>query len=623
MFEFGLRILVVFLCAAVITSAAQVAVWAVRPWVYEVRTWLSPAFQMPQTVSIGRVDLIEGDKIKSVEGRTISRQLSHLVTQIYDTLTRNLEADYKTLTGAGYSVVDTTVRGGQIFSAQTGEQVTFEVEIFKFDVAGLLNYFQSALSKSDSVSALIEITEKSSRVFVEVSPVKGPSERLIEETESTLQDALERAACAIARSYLGRDRVFDGLSTKAFCAYVEALQDVQNFIRISAGRVRRGEAFDLTTVQSIAAPFETEPLGTSDCAIVHLMRASLYRLGNRHSEALAQLELAERTVPDHPFVTSNLAAWRREEADRRRARDLIDKQEVATAGQIAETYRKLADQPALRAINYAGMRDAFLQMERPGHAKIAVLDTGYTQAGEAPDGYATILPSESFVDGEGPDDGAGHGTFNVNLLAALLPVDNADIVPIKVLSNDGFGTELTILSGMDRALQIGATLICANLGGSGRAVSVVYQRVVDVANDSGAFVVAAAGNGSRRAEGYVAPVDSPANTPGAIAVGGSDQAGNWADFSPGPDGVGLVLPAVDVLTTQDGVEVRAFSGTTFSNVIGCALVAAAQIVDPALTRERLMEMIARASKEIVPGGPKILDALEFIHLVAEGRQSPR
>jgi hypothetical protein len=59
------------------------------------------------------------------------------------------------------------------------------------------------------------------------------------------------------------------------------LREVQSFIATSAGRVRRGDAFDLETIQFIAAPFETAPLNTSNCAIVHLMLASLLECAPR------------------------------------------------------------------------------------------------------------------------------------------------------------------------------------------------------------------------------------------------------------------------------------------------------------------------------------------------------
>ncbi|MEM9342960.1 MAG: S8 family serine peptidase [Pseudomonadota bacterium] len=614
MFELGLRVFILFVCAGVVWTTFQVAVWTVSPWANWVRSKTTDGFEPAQTVTIAPVDMLEGGAIKNVEGKTIAKQLGHQVDAIKAVLARDLESDYQTLADQGISIVDTTVRGGEVFSAQSGDRITFQAELFSFDIAGLLNYVHGALEKRDSIATMIELGEKRSRVFVEVSPVGGAKTRIIEDTGPSLKAAIDRAACAVAAAYLAKADEYGAMSPEAFCAYQQQLALVQDFIARNARNVRNGLPIDSDGVRQVAEPFEQAPLSTSGAAIVDLILAGLYRLEGRREDAFARLNAARESVPRHPFVLANFDAWQREVETRETASKLI-----ATAVMIGprtpldDVYQKLREQEALQAINYPAMLDRVAPHATGSTVKVAILDTGFTPSGaiSAPQ----IADAISVTPDNGAEDALGHGNMSTNLLAALLPFESVEVLPIKIF--DAYGSrDSQVLAGFDRAFDNGADVICANFGRAGD-VSPLYEMTAEEARQRGTLILAAAGNGSRRGAKQIAPVTVPANTPGIISVGAADGA-EWADFSPGPDGVDLVVPSVRIQTTQDGYRFTEMSGTSYGNVVACAMATAARLVAPDLTQEAFLAAANAAATRQGTEGPRIPDAAALIDEVIAG-----
>ncbi len=209
--------------------------------------------------------------------------------------------------------------------------------------------------------------------------------------------------------------------------------------------------------------------------------------------------------------------------------------------------------------------------------KLAMLDTGIDLT--HPDFAGRPIISKSFVDGEVAQDGNGHGTHTAGTACGpLRPAGqprygvayNATVYAGKVLANSGSGAEEAVLGGIHWALDEGCQVISMSLAspvGAGDAFVQDYDTVGKVALDESCLIVAAAGNFSRRGQGVIAPVASPANCPSILSVGAVDSALQIADFSCGSvnsgQNVDLVGPGVDVLSSWPGGYNR-LSGTSMA-----------------------------------------------------------
>lgn len=171
--------------------------------------------------------------------------------------------------------------------------------------------------------------------------------------------------------------------------------------------------------------------------------------------------------------------------------------------------------------------------------RVAVLDTGH--ALDHPDYAGRPVVSRSFVQGQAVQDGHGHGTHVVGTACGpRVPpggsrrygvATDAAILVGKVLSNQGSGSDSSILAGINWAVANGARVISMSLGASVRQISLAYEVVGQRALRAGALIVAAAGNNANRAAGNVGFVGMPANSPSIMAVGAVDANLRVANFS--------------------------------------------------------------------------------------------
>ena len=128
----------------------------------------------------------------------------------------------------------------------------------------------------------------------------------------------------------------------------------------------------------------------------------------------------------------------------------------------------------------------------------------------------------SFIDGQ-EGDGNGHGTHTAGTFAGTKygVAKKADIVSVKVLSDEGSGSTSGIISGIDWAVndmksrgKVRKAVANLSLGG---ARSEANNQAVKAATEAGLFVAVAAGN-----DGLPADLYSPASEPTACTVAASD-----------------------------------------------------------------------------------------------------
>lgn len=171
--------------------------------------------------------------------------------------------------------------------------------------------------------------------------------------------------------------------------------------------------------------------------------------------------------------------------------------------------------------------------------RVAVLDTGLDF--QHPDFQGRAIVSRSFIAGQTAQDGNRHGTHCTG--TACGPRQPASgvrrygvaygstIYIGKVLSNQGSGATAGIVAGIEWAAVNGCQVVSMSLGADIDQKILQYDVPIQRALNAGTLVIAAAGNGARRAQGNFGFVGAPANADAAMAVGALDAQLRVANFS--------------------------------------------------------------------------------------------
>ena len=221
--------------------------------------------------------------------------------------------------------------------------------------------------------------------------------------------------------------------------------------------------------------------------------------------------------------------------------------------------------------------------------KVAVLDTGFDEKHQ--DFIGRTITKKLFASRSSEGDVHGHGTHCIGTACGpLRPTTGprygvayeAEIYAGKVLGDDGFGTDRSIIAGMDWALDQKCHIISMSLGAATRVGDQPnddYEQIGQVCLDAGTLVVAASGNESARPQ-RISPVGSPANASTIMAVGAVDSALVPAPFScgginPGQE-VDIAAPGVGVLSCLPGNKYDRWDGTSMAtpHVAGVAALIA-------------------------------------------------
>jgi subtilisin family serine protease len=177
----------------------------------------------------------------------------------------------------------------------------------------------------------------------------------------------------------------------------------------------------------------------------------------------------------------------------------------------------------------------------------------------------------------GLDDGNGHGTHVAGTIAALNNdigvvgvAAGAMVVPVKVLSARGSGSNSGVIAGVDHVAQYGHAGDAANMSLGGGVSTALDQAVLNASNISGVKFALAAGNETDDANNH-----SPArvNGPNVITVSAHDINDRFASFSNyGNPPVDFCAPGVSVLSTWKGDSYNTISGTSMATPHVCGIL---------------------------------------------------
>ncbi len=228
--------------------------------------------------------------------------------------------------------------------------------------------------------------------------------------------------------------------------------------------------------------------------------------------------------------------------------------------------------------------------------KVAVLDTGFDFT--HPDFSGRTIHRKSFVGTRQAIDKEGHGTHTAAVVAGgkklkgggrggEAPGTRYGVAPGvrlfigKIMDDNGEGSDMQALAGIEWALDKGCQVISMSLGAAadeGGGYSLIYEQVGQIAAERNCLLIAAAGNESEREFGIVAAVNHPANCPSIMAVGGLTPALEVAEYSCAGTGEGvgqvdIAAPGDEILSAKPGGGYRRQSGTSMATAFVAGLAA--------------------------------------------------
>lgn len=231
--------------------------------------------------------------------------------------------------------------------------------------------------------------------------------------------------------------------------------------------------------------------------------------------------------------------------------------------------------------------------------RVAIIDTGIDTT--HPDLVGQIIETiDVFAEAE-MNDRQGHGTHTAGIIAAKPNslthtrgiCGSCQIIAIKAINDDGYGSDVTVAQGIDDAIDAGAAVINLSIGSSNDAP--VIKTAIERAIAADIIVVAAAGNSEKSpAEAFF-----PAAYPGVLAVSATDRSNQIAPFAQNNPGIDIVAPGVEIISTSPfGAGYSMEQGTSTAAPQVTATVALVRALRPDLTAQQTQELILAHTRDL-------------------------
>ena len=216
---------------------------------------------------------------------------------------------------------------------------------------------------------------------------------------------------------------------------------------------------------------------------------------------------------------------------------------------------------------------------------VAVLDSGVMDDHEFLDGYVLKDKGYDFINN---DDWAyadhDHGTHVTGtVIDGTRALGNVKILPVKVLDENGSGSDVQVSLGILYAAEQNVDVINMSLGGEG--YSYMMREAVDMAVEHGVTVVVSAGN-----DNSDAAEQSPACFDNVICVASTTRYAELSDFSNYGEVVDVSAPGSGIYSSipydtadASAVKYATMSGTSMATPHASAAAALLLTAEPALT----------------------------------------
>lgn len=263
--------------------------------------------------------------------------------------------------------------------------------------------------------------------------------------------------------------------------------------------------------------------------------------------------------------------------------------------------------------------------------KIAIIDTGVDTAHFCFTGDKFVKGFDFVNNDDDPFDDNSHGTHCAGIAAANSDkikgvAPDAKIMPIKVLGQNGYGYNSTVISGIEFAVDPddnpatndGVQVISMSLGGFGTPNDAL-STAVNNAVDCGVVCVVAAGNA-----GQYYSIQSPGCASSAITVGSCSNSGETSNFSSkGPCLIShaikpdVLAPGENIYSSIPGNDYANYSGTSMATPHVAGLVALILQKNPEwkpdFVKSILIQSAKNASGSVVDEGYGMVNAIKTLN----------
>lgn len=231
-------------------------------------------------------------------------------------------------------------------------------------------------------------------------------------------------------------------------------------------------------------------------------------------------------------------------------------------------------------------------------------------------GYIDDIRGWNFVDNSNtPKDGHGHGSHLAGTIAGVTNNGKgisgiswcSQVMPIKGITDSGWGMADSLANGIKYAADNGAKIINLSWGGYGTCQ--ILKEALDYAYSKGCILVAAAGNSNQDVCEFF-----PANYENAITVAATDQNDEKTFFSNYGTKIDIAAPGVDILSLKAegsatfgtvGEKYCRMSGTSMSAPHVCGVAALILSKHPNYTNEEIASLIAYSADDLGEQGKDI------------------
>ncbi|MEK7474766.1 MAG: S8 family serine peptidase [Candidatus Coatesbacteria bacterium] len=232
-----------------------------------------------------------------------------------------------------------------------------------------------------------------------------------------------------------------------------------------------------------------------------------------------------------------------------------------------------------------------------------------------------VVGRDAFNGDDDPMDDNMHGTMVAGFIGAA--TNNAigiagvtwepRIMPIKVMSPQGWGNWADIVEGIEFAKDHGAHVVNMSLGGPASSLA-MREAVRDLAS-VGIVIIAAAGNSANA-------VNYPGAYPEVIAVGSVDEHDQLSSFSCFGPPLALVAPGQGtpgLISTYPGGAYDAANGTSFASPITAGVAALALSQNPDWAPETVRRRLIGTADRIAPPAGNYYNGDGFEQHMGHGR----